>query len=308
MCSERSHRLCRVAEQLDEIYSPSCNLCELRCGVDRERGERGLCGLADEVFVYRRLLHLGEERPLVPSYAVWLAGCNFSCSSCSDAHALRTPFPGRLTGPRELAEAIARDLGESKRPIRNINFVGGEPSISLPFIAKTALELLEMLPSMPPLLLNTNCFLSAEALEAAIGLFDLFLVDLKFGNDDCAEACGAPPRYIDVLSRNLARLAETDRQIWVRHLLMPRHIACCAAKVISMLEDQSHRFHVNVMPAFVDFEGNCGSLARAEVERAQQLLATSRIENRYWDGKPLRHRVDDSYDGSVDGHEPRLKT
>ena len=187
--------------------------------------------------------------------------------------------------PTELAAVIAEDLTLSKRRVRNINFVGGEPSINLPFIADTALQLAELMPQVPPLLLNTNGYLSEEALEGAIELFDLFVVDLKFGNDRCAESCGGPADYVHTLSRNLTRLGDTHREVWVRHLLMPGHLECCTAKVLGALEALSPAFKVNVMPAFVSFNKEWGRLSESEIERGRALLTKSEIRHKYWDGK-----------------------
>jgi putative pyruvate formate lyase activating enzyme len=160
-------RVERARQRLQALYEPECLLCEVRCRVNRRAGERGECGLAAETPVYRRLVHLGEELALVPSYTVWLSGCNFLCSFCSDAHALRPPLPGRVYPAEALAELIAGDLAASKRPVKNINFVGGEPSISLPYLCDVGLALLRRLPAAPPFLLNTNGYLTMGALEAA---------------------------------------------------------------------------------------------------------------------------------------------
>lgn len=238
------------------------------------------------------MVHLGEERALVPSYAVWLAGCSFLCTFCSDAHALRPPLPGLALPAEALAEAIAADLRayrerRPERPLANLNFVGGEPSISLPYLVDLALALLERDASLPPLLLNTNAFMTVGALEAAIDAFDVFVADLKFGSDSCAAACGAALPYDRVVRRNLRRLAESGRELWVRHLLMPGHIDCCTAPALELLRTLPGDVRINVMPAFVAFDRRWGRLTKAEVERARGLLGEARLANAHWDGRPL---------------------
>jgi putative pyruvate formate lyase activating enzyme len=262
-------------------------LCEVQCGVDRSAGVRGACGLAESTPVYRRLIHLGEELPLVPSYAVWLAGCNFACSFCSDDHALRPPLPGEHLSATELADRIAADLTASTRQVRNINFVGGEPGISLPFIADVATALAERVERLPPLLLNTNGFLTTAALECAIELFEIFVVDWKFGNDECARQIGTPADYSAILERNLRLLEDSGRSVWVRHLLMPGHIDCCTHPVLARLETHSEEIHVNVMPAFVAFDRRWSSLKAEEIASARAAYQKAAIGSRYWDGRPL---------------------
>lgn len=274
-------------EQLAALYRPGCHLCEIRCGVDRAAGQRGDCGLAQHTPIYRRLLHLGEERELVPSLAVWLAGCNFLCSFCSDEPALRPPLPGRVMTAGALATALVADVWGTSRRVNNINFVGGEPAISLPYLAEVAIAVLEALPSAPDLLLNTNGYLTPGALHAAIDLFDVFVVDLKFGNDDCAAACGAATPYVSVLERNLSKLASSDREVWVRHLLMPGHIDCCTRPALECVSALPGHVRLNVMPAFVSFAPEWGSLSTDEATIARGLVEALQRPGTCWDGKIL---------------------
>jgi putative pyruvate formate lyase activating enzyme len=284
--AQRQARLERGRERLGAAYAPKCFLCEVRCGVERAAGKRGPCGLDDVTPVYRRLLHFGEERELVPSYAVWLAGCNFYCSFCSDEAALRPPLPGRAVSAEALAESIARDLLTTPYRVKNVNFVGGDPGVSLPYLADVALALLARVPELPPLLLNTNGYLTPEALEAAVDVFDVFVVDYKFGNDACARAIATPRRYTGVLDRNLERLARSGREVWVRHLLMPEHLSCCTVPVLERLAAWP-ALKVNVMPAFVGFGESWRSLRREEERRGRELLEGAALSHKYWAGERL---------------------
>lgn len=290
MGESRQARLGRIElaqKQLAPLYCPECLLCELRCRAKRSSGEVGACGLAKQTYVYHRLVLFGEESPLVPSYAIWLSGCNFECTFCSEARAHRQPLPGKTYSPGRLADEIASNLDTHQKPVRNINFVGGEPALNLPFIADVAHRLVQQSNEVPALLLNTNGWLTPNALAASIDLFDVFLVDLKFGNDSCASELGAPERYSEILKHNLNLLVESKREVWVRHLLIPGHIDCCTKQVLKTLESWPSSVNVNLMPAFVDFNGNLRSLRTDEIERARKLLAESKLAHRFWDGKPV---------------------
>jgi putative pyruvate formate lyase activating enzyme len=261
-------------------------LCEIRCGVDRAGGQRGVCGLAEHTPVYRRMIHFGEERPLVPSYVIWLSGCNFLCTFCSELQHLRPDFPGEVLSPQTLAALIDDDLSTSRHRVKNLNFVGGEPAISLPYIADVVLALLERRERIPPLLLNTNGYLSPAVLEVALDMFEIFVVDLKFGNDRCARRLGGPKRYVETLHRVLELLHSSGREVWIRHLLMPDHIDCCTRPTLEAVV-QWPDFRVNLMPAFVAFDRRWRSLRRDEVEAARRLFEQTDLPHRYWDGRPL---------------------
>lgn len=261
-------------------------LCEIRCGVDRAGGQRGVCGLAEHTPVYRRMIHFGEERPLVPSYVIWLSGCNFLCTFCSEHGHLRPDFPGQVLSPSALAELIDDDLSTSRHRVKNLNFVGGEPAISLPYIADVVLALAERRADIPPLLLNTNGYLPAAVLEVALEMFEIFIVDLKFGDDGCARRLGGPKHYVETLHRVLDRLHASGREVWIRHLLMPDHLDCCTRPTLEAVVRWPD-FRVNLMPAFVAFDRRWRSLRRDEVETARQLYEQTDLPHRYWDGRPL---------------------
>ena len=271
--------------RLDALSSP-CVACELRCGAARSDGQVGACGLAGQTHVYNRLLHLGEEAPLVPSYTIYLSGCSMACSFCSEAGHLVGPFPRPATDPERLARKVFPALGSA----RNINFVGGEPTIQLPWIARFA-RALEAQGPTPPLLCNTNGYLTPEALTLSLELFSIWVVDLKFGNDRCAQGVSNTDDYVAVLHRNLLALAEAGVELWVRHLVMPGHLSCCTAPVLSWLARHLPRARVNVMPAFVPFRHPnndvWAELDGPDRERARDLLARSGVRRGFFDGRKV---------------------
>jgi putative pyruvate formate lyase activating enzyme len=242
--------------------------------------------------VYRHQLHLGEERPLIPSYVIWLSGCNFSCSFCSDAFALKPPFPGQIFSPTSLADTVATAIDKLPKPPVTISFVGGEPAISLPFISETVLHLKKRLSDCPRFVLNSNGYITPAALSASMDFFDIFLFDLKFGSNACAEKLGAPDHYLEILHRNIDIIThKVDKELWVRHLLMPQHLNCCTQPTISYLSTLKEDVHVNIMSAFVSFTGNHRNLAPEEVDTALRLLVEAELKSPFWNGVPLREII-----------------
>ncbi len=303
--SQRSKRRmtpAEVVEALEEVYAP-CTLCEQRCGAMRPHGERGACGLADEVHLYNRLLHVGEEAPLVPSLAIFNTGCSMACNFCSEAEHLLPPFAPPAADPELLALRVAVELTGKWSAAQNINFVGGEPGIILPFIARFARRLDELVEQRPPILLNTNGYLTPRALELAAHLCEIFVVDLKFGNDACAQSIANVQDYWAVLTRNLRWLHQRARSnpnadpvpdvvLWVRHLLMPGHLACCTSPTLRWLAEHAPHAHVNVMPAFHPFgladNAPWRALTKEESEQGRAMLEASGLELAWFDGRRLR--------------------
>lgn len=275
----------KLIDDLDALASP-CRACELSCGADRVAGEVGACGLGADTHVYNRLLHMGEEAPLVPSYTIYLSGCSMACSFCSEAEHLRPPYSRAPTDPERLATKVLPQLGRA----RNINFVGGEPTIQLPWIARFA-KALRASGSRVPLLCNTNGYFTLEAGELARELFQIWVVDLKFGNDRCAQTVSNTDAYLEVLHRNLTWLRDTGVRLWVRHLVMPGHLDCCTRPVLAWAAENLPTARVNVMPAFVPFphpdNDDWPELGGSGRQQARRLLEGSGVARPYFDGRRL---------------------
>jgi putative pyruvate formate lyase activating enzyme len=231
-------------ELMRRLASP-CYLCERRCGVERAKGKRGACRLAWETYVHSAFLHLGEEAPLVTSGTIFYGGCNFTCVFCQnwDVSQWKARDALRVT-PREIAEMqdkLAR-LGA-----RNINHVGGDPIPSLHAIV----ESMKYASHMKPQLWNSNMYMTEEALEILVDLIDIWLPDLKFGNNKCAMRLAAVPRYWEVTTRNIKKAAEHGDMI-IRHLVMPGHVDCCTIPVLEWIarEMPKDKILVNVMDQY----------------------------------------------------------
>jgi len=255
-----------------ERLEAGCALCEHRCGANRREGRPGRCGVL-RTKVASHFIHYGEERPLVPSYTVFLAGCNLRCVFCqnwdisTDAEAGEVIEPGVLARMIE-ARGIAPIGAPACRGIRNVNWVGGDPIPHLPYV----LRVLQELELDVPQVWNSNMYMTREALEVLAGTMDVYLTDLKFGNDRCArELCGAP-RYWEVVTRNHLQAARQG-EVVVRHLMLPGHLECCTLPVLEWLGEHLPQAAVNVMDQY-----------RPE-HRARQMPAMARGVS------PTEHRV-----------------
>jgi putative pyruvate formate lyase activating enzyme len=247
-----------------------CALCERRCGVDRSAGERAPCGLGDQTWCFKRHVSYAEELELLPSYMVYLVGCNFRCRFCVQAPQCFAPADGVRIDPVTAAAGFAGVVG---RGARTINLLGGEPSLHL----HTILEIAAEAPEALPLVLNTNMYMTPEVIDLLDGVVSLYIADFKFGGDRCAEELAGVQRYTAVVTRNLLRVAPRTRLI-VRHLLMPGHLDCCFRPVVRWLAenlpDTPFTLMTGYVPAWRAARG--GPLNRCltadEVDEAERLL------------------------------------
>ena len=84
----------------------ACMLCPRMCGVDRESGEKGYCGMDGKLRAARAALHMWEE-PCISgeagSGAVFFSGCSVGCVFCQN-HAIAAGQSGKRISIERLAD------------------------------------------------------------------------------------------------------------------------------------------------------------------------------------------------------------
>lgn len=219
-----------------------CHLCAHHCGCDRLRGERGLCAAGADARVFSAQAEVSDELEFIPSYAVALSGCDLRCSFCITGAQSWNPRAGE---PFDAPVLASRARAALAKGARSIMILGGEPTVHLP----SALELVSHLPEDARLIWKTNGHGTAIARELLADLFDVWLVDYKFGNDDCARRLAGIRDYTRVLQENL-RWAAEESDLVIRHLLMPGHLDCCWRPVAAWIAAHLPAVRVNLRAGF----------------------------------------------------------
>lgn len=209
---------------LAERHLDSCNLCEHRCSANRRAGERGPCKAGCEARVFRHRVELGEEVELIPSHLFYLSGCDLRCCFCIAESNAFNPNEGTELTPGFLAEAVAwgREQGA-----RNIQWVGGEPTIHIPAIVRA----ISACRDLPPVVWKSDFYGTPAAFDLLRGIADVYVADFKFGNGACAARLAKVDRYVETVARNL-RIASEQGDLIIRHLLLPGHFECCYRPIV----------------------------------------------------------------------------
>jgi len=220
----------------------SCRFCEWRCKVNRYKSASGVCKLGKESYVASVFIHLGEEPELVPSYTIFFSHCNFKCVFCQNWD-ISQMHSGTVTLPEILARAIYNEWSEKR--IRNVNWVGGEPTPNIHFI----LDVLLKLEANIPQIWNSNFYNSIEAMKILTGIIDLWLPDFKYGNNECALRLSKVPKYFDTITRNFKIINGNDEEVLIRHLVLPNHFECCTKVILEWIAENmtNGKVRVNVM-------------------------------------------------------------
>ncbi|HPC96775.1 MAG TPA: radical SAM protein [Sedimentisphaerales bacterium] len=217
----------REAASLAEVNLTCCQLCPRNCRVNRRAGERGYCGLDDKAHCFREMLQWAEETVLIPSHHIYFAGCNLHCDFCTVAEWNEQPLNVKALDEDWLLDRIEQ---RQRQGARNVNLLGGEPSVSLPGI----LRLLSRLRIPARVVWNSNMYYNECVGDLLHGLIDICLADLKCGNSRCAEALLGAGDYLDVVRRNI-RLAAEHTDLIVRHVILPGHAECCLEPTLKWL-------------------------------------------------------------------------
>jgi len=190
----------------DKIFTKCCFCCH-RCQVNRTQST-GLCQQL-EPLIPSMFCHHGEEEIFVPSFTIFFSGCNFHCTFCQNWDISQNTKGLEIT-PEKCADYLN---GLSNTTIKNINWVGGEPTPHIPFI----LKILQMIDKNIPQIWNSNMYCSTETLLLLDGVIDVYLTDFKFGNNSCAHILAQVPHYVETIQRNHQRV-ENSAEFFIRHL------------------------------------------------------------------------------------------
>lgn len=268
----RSGELEKRAAALGEIYK-SCRLCPRRCGVDRTKGELGVCRTAARLKVASAHPHHGEERPISGrrgSGTVFFSNCNLLCMYCQNWE-INHRGDGSWASEDEVGRMFT---GLQELGCHNINLV--TPTHVAPGIVG-ALRRAVALGLRAPLVYNCGGYESVEVLRLLEGIVDIYLPDFKYqdgaaagrlssGAADYPEAAAAA---IEEMQRQVGELkldAEgvAQRGLLIRHLVLPENLAGTDRFVKWVAGTLGRGTWVNIMP---QYRPEHRARERAEVSR-----------------------------------------
>jgi len=232
----------RERAEIARAMLADCRFCAHDCGVNRLAGEFGLCRAGAGPRFFSAQTEVSDELELIPTFAIALSGCDLRCNFCITGASSWNPHAGENFDAADIAKKAKQAL---RNGARTIMVLGGEPTIHL----HAALELVAALPDSARLIWKTNAHGSAQARELLGGIFDVWLADFKFGNDDCARRLAKISDYVRIVRENLL-WADEHSELIVRHLLMPGHIDCCWKPVAEWLAENLPGVKVNLRAGF----------------------------------------------------------
>lgn len=235
----------------------NCSLCPHKCGVDRLKNERGRCGLVAHPIVSAALPHFGEEPPLVKnggSGTVFFSGCIAKCCFCQNFQ-ISILQQGEQLSITRLAETF---LALQAAGCSNLNWA--TPSPHLPFLLE-ALAIALSKGLKLPLVYNCNGYMNLEVLRMLDGIVDIYLPDMKYGEEIWAIEYSGLPNYPEInqltvqeMYRQVGKLRLDDKGaavegLLIRHLVLPENRAG-TANVFNTIVNIDPDINVSVMAQY----------------------------------------------------------
>jgi len=249
-------RIRKRADALRGLAAP-CVLCPNACRVDRREGEVGRCGVGWAPRIAGSGAHFGEEACLVGragSGTVFFAGCNLSCVFCQNWE-ISQRRDGRDVSVRALAEVFL-EIEAAGCP--NLNLVTPTPHAAA---IVEALALAAERGFDSTVVWNCGGYESVDVLRQLDGIVDIYMPDVKYGDDATGEWCSGVAGYATAaraalreMHRQVGDLRLDDdgiarRGVLVRHLVLPGGLAGTGS-VAAFLAAVSTRTAVNVMDQY----------------------------------------------------------
>lgn len=206
-----------------EINEGLCNLCPRQCNIDRKK-TTGRCKSLADMRICRIAPHFFEEPPISGTYGsgtIFFSGCSLDCEFCQN-YSISKQNVGKVFSPEMLAEKIY-ELESSG--VHNVNFV--TPT----HFSDKIIETLKLYRPKIPVVYNTSGYELPHSIAKLLPFVDVFLFDMKYGNDLTAKKYSKCSDYTKHCKASLKLAIESKpliiennllkQGVIVRHLVLP---------------------------------------------------------------------------------------
>lgn len=273
----------------------SCVVCPHYCKVDRLQNQRGFCRAGGNMVIDGYGPHYGEEDVLVGtggSGTIFFSYCTMQCVFCQNCE-ISHYGEGYQVSPAQLCDIM---LSLQNKGCHNINMVS--PTHYVPQIIE-AVKLAVDNGLEVPIVYNTGGYDNVDTLKLLDGIIDIYMPDIKFGDNDNAKKYTKCAGYFDVVKaavkemhRQVGDLKTDDRKIackglLVRHLVMPNNLAGTERVMEFIVKDISENTMVNLMEQYYPahksdaFDELSRRISREEFIKAVQYARIAGVKRLY---------------------------
>ena len=286
----------RRVDRLESMLQ-SCTICPHDCGNNRLENELARCYSGYLPIVSSYCQHFGEEPALGGERGVgniFLGNCNLRCVYCQNFQISQNWKAERVneTTFERMAEMM---LELQAKGVNAIGFVS--PTHFVPQIVR-ALSIAIPQGLELPLVYNTNAYDSVTVLKLLDGIFDIYLPDLKYSEDEFGYKYSKVKSYTEI---SRAAVKEMHRQVGsavtygddglvkrgliIRHLVLPNDIASSKETLQWIAKELDNRVTLSVMSQYYPTHKALTTelldrrIRESEYDKVLRLLDTFGFEN-----------------------------
>ena len=248
-----------LQERIDKIEYrlDPCILCPHLCLANRKNEATGNCHSGEYPVVASYGPHFGEEPPLVGyhgSGTIFFSHCNLRCIFCQN-YDISQKGAGQKVRFEELADMMVE---LQLRGCHNINFV--TPTHMVHAILKALPRAIEN-GLRVPLVYNSGGYDSIDTIQLLEGIFDIYMPDLKYFDNQIALKLSGIPNYVEAATHAICEMYKqvgdlvlddsgiAVRGLIVRHLILPENLAD-TYKTIDFIRSLSKETYLNLMDQY----------------------------------------------------------
>ncbi len=239
----------------------SCTSCPRNCNIDRTSGESGICQSGYRPIVSSYTPHFGEEPVLSGTRGagnIFFGNCNLRCVFCQNyviSQNYKAEIKNEVSHER-LAEIM---IELQKRNCHNIGLVS--PTHFAAAILRSIYLAVEKGLNLP-IIYNSNGYDSIEMLKLYEGIIDIYLPDLKYGDNSAGKTYSkvsdyfnrAKPAVKEMYQQVGSELVYKDdvvvRGLIIRHLVLPNNLAETESVFRFIAEELDTKVHISLMAQY----------------------------------------------------------
>ena len=238
-----------------------CVGCPHECSVQRTKGEIGICFSGSMPVVSSYTKHLGEEPVLSGTKGagnIFFGNCNLRCVYCQN-YDISQNFKSEKMNEVTIEKLADIMLKLQESGCHNIGLVSPTHFVvqilsAIKIAAENGLYL--------PIIYNSNGYDSVEMLKLLEGVIDIYLPDIKYGDNDSGKKYSKAPNYFDKaklavkeMYRQVGSLLIYEdnlvvRGLIIRHLVLPNGLAETENVFDFISKELDNKIHISLMSQY----------------------------------------------------------
>lgn len=233
----------------------ACNLCPRMCMVNRQKEQKGYCGMDSRIFAARAALHMWEE-PCISgekgSGTVFFSGCSLRCCFCQNRE-IAIGNVGQEISISRLSEIF---LELQEQGAANLNLVTAGHYVPQVILA---LESAKKEGLRIPVVYNSSGYEKIETLKMLEGYIDVYLPDLKYMESELAKKFSRAADYPEVAKQAIQEMVRQtgpcvfgedgyiQKGTIVRHLILPGHTKNSKKVLEYLYHTYGRKIYISIM-------------------------------------------------------------